>query len=173
MSNEFKAQFSNPASDYRTAPLWVWNDDMSEEVIDFQLQELKNHGFGGAFVHPRPGLITEYLSEDWFGKWSHALDTAKKLGMKLYIYDENSYPSGFAGGHVPAQLPDCLATSATYRIESIAKFRENQGSAPKWVVNSNFLRAYAVTVANDGQELISIDRNLTDIPQEECSSSRG
>jgi hypothetical protein len=26
--------------------------------------------------------------------------------MKVWIYDENSYPSGFAGGHVPAEMPD-------------------------------------------------------------------
>ncbi|MBB6673105.1 glycosyl hydrolase [Cohnella nanjingensis] len=159
--------FRAPPPAYRTAPLWVWNDEMSESVIDFQLRELKNHGFGGAFVHPRPGLVTEYLSEDWFDKWAYALDAAKRLDLKLYIYDENSYPSGFAGGHVPAELPDCLATSVTYRIESIARFRDGQGSAPKWVVNSNFLRAYAVSVAENGRELSAIRRDLTDVPQEE------
>ncbi|MHB1628099.1 MAG: glycosyl hydrolase [Bacilli bacterium] len=164
---KLKERFTTPTSDYRTAPLWVWNDDMSEQVIDIQLQELKNHGFGGAFVHPRPGLVTEYLSDDWFSKWSHALETAKKLDMKLYIYDENSYPSGFAGGHVPAQLPDCLATSVTYRIERISTFQENQGSAPKWVANSNFLKVYVCAVANDGNDLIRIDHEVTDIPKEQ------
>ena len=28
--------------------------------------------------------------------------------MKVWIYDENSYPSGFAGGHVPAAMPDAV-----------------------------------------------------------------
>lgn len=163
MADKFRA----PSSEYRTAPLWVWNDEISKQVITDQLNELKNHGFGGAFVHPRPGLVTEYLSEDWFAKWEYALNTAKKLDMKLYIYDENSYPSGFAGGHVPAELPDCLATSVTYRIEPISKIQENAGDAPKWVVNSNFLKAYAVSATEDGQTLLSIDRDITDVPQEE------
>ncbi len=26
--------------------------------------------------------------------------------MRIWIYDENSYPSGFAGGHVPAEMPE-------------------------------------------------------------------
>ena len=26
--------------------------------------------------------------------------------MKVWIYDENSYPSGFAGGFVPEQMPE-------------------------------------------------------------------
>jgi hypothetical protein len=30
------------------------------------------------------------------------------MGMKVWIYDENSYPSGFAGGHVPDQMPESV-----------------------------------------------------------------
>lgn len=111
-----RRDFQNPPASHRAAPLWVWNDLMSENQIETQLKELKSHGFGGAFVHPRPGMITDYLSEEWFDRWGFALRTAKALGMKLYIYDENSYPSGFAGGHVSAMLPDCLAEGMTYRV---------------------------------------------------------
>ncbi len=103
---------------------------MSDKQILFQLNEFKAHGFGGAFVHPRPGLITEYLSEEWFARWRFALDTAKELGLKLYIYDENSYPSGFAGGHVSVLLPDCLATGASYTIITLdgTTFDENKAT---------------------------------------------
>lgn len=111
-----RRDFQNPPASHRAAPLWVWNDLMSENQIETQLKELKSHGFGGAFVHPRPGMITDYLSEEWFDRWGFALRTAKALGMKLYIYDENSYPSGFAGGYVSAMLPDCLAEGMTYRV---------------------------------------------------------
>lgn len=113
----------NPPALFRPAPLWVWNDEMTDEEIDAQLQELSTHGFGGAFVHPRPGLISGYLDEDWFAHWGHALQTAKKLGIKLYIYDENSYPSGFAGGEVSAALPDCLAEGAAYEICNAADLK--------------------------------------------------
>jgi hypothetical protein len=108
-------QFSDPPALYRTAPLLVWNDEMTVEQIIHQLNELKTHGFGGGFVHPRPGMITTYLSDEWFELWSVALKEAERLGLKLYIYDENSYPSGFAGGHVSSQLPDCLANSVIMR----------------------------------------------------------
>ena len=30
----------------------------------------------------------------------------KRLGIEVNIYDENSYPAGFAGGHVPSRAPD-------------------------------------------------------------------
>lgn len=104
--------FKNPDALYRPAPLWVWNDIITREEIKYQLSELASHGFGGAFVHPRPGLVTGYLSEEWFDLWEYALECANKLGIKLYIYDENSYPSGFAGGHVSALCPDGISSYA-------------------------------------------------------------
>ena len=59
-------EFKDPGPDYRPAPLWVWNNDVSREDIDHSLAELKSQGVGGVFIHPRTGLITEYLSDDWF-----------------------------------------------------------------------------------------------------------
>ena len=37
--------------------------------------------------------------------------------MKVWIYDENSYPSGFAGGHVPAEMPDSYKHGAGLGME--------------------------------------------------------
>lgn len=103
---DFRALFADPPSEYRSAPLWDWNEDISREGIDFQMKEFKKAGIGGVFVHPRPGLLTEYLSDEWFQLFDYTIQKGKELDMKVWIYDENSYPSGFAGGHVPAEMPD-------------------------------------------------------------------
>jgi hypothetical protein len=156
-------KFKNPSAEFRSAPLWVWNDAISEEQIRLQLTELKNHGFGGAFVHPRPGMITEYLSEGWFSLWGYALKVAKELGLKLYIYDENSYPSGFAGGHVSSQLPDCWALSAAYRIlpKGEAFVAENRNT---WRADVNLIKAF--TFKQAGDRITFLD-DVTERPQEE------
>ena len=99
-------QIVDPPSKYRAAPLWDWNDKITREEIDFQLRKFKEGGIGGVFIHPRPGLVTEYLSNDWNELFQFTVQTAKKLDMQVWIYDENSYPSGFAGGHVQARFPD-------------------------------------------------------------------
>lgn len=101
-----RSLFADPPSGYRSAPLWDWNEQISEEGIDFQMREFKKAGIGGVFVHPRPGLLTEYLSDEWFHLFDYTVQKGKELDMKVWIYDENSYPSGFAGGHVPAEMPD-------------------------------------------------------------------
>ncbi|MFH0990611.1 MAG: glycosyl hydrolase [bacterium] len=110
-SDSYKAVrqlFLNPPSELRSAPLWVWNDRVTKKQIDEQLTDFRAHGIGGVFIHPRPGLITEYLSNEWFALCRYTVEKGKKLGMNIWLYDENSYPSGFAGGHVPAQMPDAV-----------------------------------------------------------------
>ncbi len=103
-------KFQDPPADYRSAPLWVWNDRVTHAQIEEQLADFKTRGIGGVFIHPRPGLITPYLSDEWLSSCRHAVDVGKKLGLKVWLYDENSYPSGFAGGHVPAVMPDAVRT---------------------------------------------------------------
>jgi len=98
--------FLQPPKEYGTIPFFVWNDKMTREGIDEKMKDFKNAGCGGVIVHPRPGLITEYLSEDWFDLFRYTVEKGKELDMNVWIYDENSYPSGFAGGHVPAQMPE-------------------------------------------------------------------
>jgi hypothetical protein len=105
-SQTLKVQFMTPPAEYTTSPFFVWDADITAGEIDRFMNDFKKAGSSQVFVHPRPGLITEYLSEKWFGLFRHTVDKGKELGMKVWIYDENSYPSGFAGGHVPAEMPE-------------------------------------------------------------------
>ena len=97
--------FKEPPMSYAPMPLFVWNGKVTKDDLNEQLHDLRAKGFGGVFVHPRPGMITEYLSDEWFDLFGYTLELCKELGMEVWIYDENSYPSGFAGGHVPERMP--------------------------------------------------------------------
>ncbi len=100
------AEFKQPSKEYTTAPFFVWNAEITKEEIDNYMNDFKNSGSRQVFIHPRPGLITEYLSDKWFELFKYTVEKGKELGMDVWIYDENSYPSGFAGGHVPDQMPE-------------------------------------------------------------------
>jgi len=115
-AEEIRRNFQDPPAEFRTAPLWVWNDEMDPGRIKEQLRQFKQQGMGGVFIHPRPGLMTEYLVDEWFDLWKTALEEAKHLGLLCNIYDENSYPSGFAGGHVPSLAPDTASQYVQVRI---------------------------------------------------------
>ena len=118
--DDFKSiemSFVDPPSEYRSMPLWVWNGKVTETELDRMLAELKDAGFGGLFVHPRPGMITEYLSDDWFKMYEYTVARGKEMGLEVWIYDENSYPSGFAGGHVPQEMPESYNQGQGLKLE--------------------------------------------------------
>ena len=105
-SQDVKTLFADPPRQYSTGPLWVWNDMLTEAQIKSTLADLAGQQVKQVWVHPRPGLMTPYLSRDWFRLWKVALAEAERLDMNVWIYDENSYPSGFAGGLVPEAMPE-------------------------------------------------------------------
>ena len=115
----FRAEFTEPAKEYCAAPLYVWNNTVTREQIDRTMTDMKDKGFGGVFVHPRPGLVTEYLSNEWYDLFRYTLDKGKQIGMNTWIYDENSYPSGFAGGHVPAVMPESYHQGTGLKLRKV------------------------------------------------------
>ena len=83
--------------DYRPIPFWSWNDDLQPEELVRQINEMKKSGMGGFFMHARGGLKTEYLGEKWFECINACVEESKKVDMNAWSYDENGWPSGFAG----------------------------------------------------------------------------
>jgi hypothetical protein len=51
-------------------------------------------------MHSRTGLATPYLSGAWFALTGACVDEAGKQDMEAWIYDEDRFPSGAAGGLV-------------------------------------------------------------------------
>ena len=108
---------SSPPKEYSSGPLWVWNDMLTEEMVRDTLDSLADQHIRQVWVHPRPGLMTPYLSEDWFKLWGVALEKARERDMLIWIYDENSYPSCFAGGLVPEAMPESRALGLSLGTE--------------------------------------------------------
>ncbi|NQU75469.1 MAG: hypothetical protein HQ546_04025 [Planctomycetes bacterium] len=90
----------NPPSFYRSAPFWSWNSKLAPERLCRAIQSMHDAGMGGFFMHSRYGLKTPYLSGEWFEAVSACVEKARSLDMKAYLYDEDRWPSGFAGGLV-------------------------------------------------------------------------
>ncbi len=133
-AKEAKALFAKPTREYSSAPLWVWNDLLTEDQIRSTMRDMAGQQVRQVFVHPRPGLMTPYLSPDWFRLWKVALDEARRLDMNVWIYDENSYPSGFAGGFVPEQMPESRGRGLSLK---------ESDKAPDW--NANVVSVYRNT----------------------------
>lgn len=161
-----RALFENPPSEYRGTPFWSWNCRVTKELITEQLENFRKMGFGGAHLHPRTGLDVPYLSEEYFDLIRFAGEECKRLGLLCWLYDEDRYPSGAAGGLVTEdnrfrarwllftrEKKDDLCAS---RAEFLAQ--EQAGGHPA----GYFLAAYRVKT--EGGRLVSWER-LSQLPE--------
>ncbi len=99
MSN-LRETFANPPSLYRGKPFWAWNGKLEEAELRRQIRVFHEMGLGGGFMHSRVGLATPYLSDEWFELVRACADECRKLDMEAWLYDEDRWPSGAAGGLV-------------------------------------------------------------------------
>ena len=157
LSNEL---FKNPTSEYRGTPFWSWNCKLDPTELCRQIEIFKKMGFGGFYMHPRDGLDTEYLSEEFMDAVKKCADKAEKEDMLACLYDEDRYSSGFAGG--------ILTKNPRYRERKLLFTREElKAENDRDTASENGGRylevVYDITV-NENNELISfkiIDKNDT------------
>ncbi len=96
--------FRNPTSEFRGAPFWAWNTKLNKETLLKQIDNFKQMGIGGFHIHVRTGMETEYLSKEFFDFIKLCNEKAKKEDMLCWLYDEDRWPSGAAGGFVTKNL---------------------------------------------------------------------
>lgn len=94
------ALFQNPPAAYRATPFWAWNCDMTPQMLTKQIDILKEMGLGGFHMHSRSGMAVPYLSDRFMGLVKACVEKARENGMLAWLYDEDRWPSGAAGGLV-------------------------------------------------------------------------
>ncbi len=95
--------FRDPTAEYRGAPFWAWNCKLEPKELLRQIDIFKEMGLGGFHMHVRTGMETEYLSDEFLGYIKECVEKAKSNNMLAYLYDEDRWPSGTAGGYVTAE----------------------------------------------------------------------
>lgn len=95
-----KEQFRSPGEAYRSIPFWSWNCKVTRELIDTQLAYFQEMGFGGVDIHPRIGLDTAYLGDEFMELVQYTVEQCREKGLICWLYDDDRYPSGAADGIV-------------------------------------------------------------------------
>ena len=96
--------------DFRPVPFYFINDTMEKDETDRQLSLMKDSGVSGFFLHSRCGLTENgYGTEKWFKDIEYICEKSAELGLVPYLYDEDAYPSGNAGGIIAMTHPEYVA----------------------------------------------------------------
>ena len=129
---------------YRGLPFWCWNGKLDKEELLRQVHIMKDMGFGGFFMHSRTGLETEYLGEEWLNIVKEVILEAKKIGLTAWLYDEDRWPSGTAGGEVTKILE--------FQMKFISMYDEASVPEPGVYIACQLGR-FAIKIASDGSML--------------------
>ncbi len=115
-------QFVDPPKIYSPMPFWFWNGRLDPAEVQAEVRRMMDQHVYGAFLHARDGLLTPYLSEDWFAAFGAGLEEAKRVGFYFNFVDEYDWPSGevrniwMSGNH----QSEVLARNPKFHMRSLA-----------------------------------------------------
>ena len=98
--------FENPTSEYRDTPFWAWNTKLDDGKLSEQIDIMQQMGMGGFHMHVRTGMDTPYLTREYMHFIRLCVEKARASGMLAWLYDEDRWPSGSAGGKVTVGNPE-------------------------------------------------------------------
>ncbi len=99
-------------TDYSPTPFLFINDEFDGEEVKRQLDFMSENGIKGFFFHVRDGITqSAYGTELFFEKVKYTVEEAAKRGLKVWLYDEDAYPSGNLGGKLVIDHPELQANS--------------------------------------------------------------
>lgn len=123
--------FENPGSEYRGAPFWAWNGRLSREILGEQMEIFRKMGLGGFHMHVRTGLEEPYLEEPFMEYVRFCVDFAREKGMLAWLYDEDRWPSGSAGGKVTAGRPEFARKALLFTPHPYTPDRPHRNTEPE------------------------------------------
>ena len=141
--------------DFEPKPFYFFNDKFNAEEIISQLDCMKENGILSFFLHVRDGKTIEeaYGTDIYFEQVRFIVKNAAKRGIKVWLYDEDSYPSGNCGGKIVMDYPELQAR--TLRVE---KVEVKSGIARKELGRVKGLFGYVVKTDN-GKETVRVVKN--------------
>jgi hypothetical protein len=149
-------EFKRPSREYRGSPFWAWNNRLNRDELLWQIGELKKMGFGGFHMHVRTGMATEYLSGEYMEIVRACVEKARDEGMLAWLYDEDRWPSGAAGGlvtrHSQYRVRHLLLTRRPYGAAAV-KSREKFASSSSIRSETGALIACFDIILNEEGEL--------------------
>ncbi len=96
------AAFADPPADSRPTVLWFWNGTVTPDLVDRQLADLRARGIHEVILFPfdTTNLQPAFFSEGWFEIVGHTLREAQRTGMKVWLFNDDFFPSGRGAGLV-------------------------------------------------------------------------
>lgn len=159
--------FKEPTAEFRAAPFWAWNCELNKDLLEKEIEYMKDMGFGGYHIHPRVGFATPYLSDEYMDLVKACIEKGRKEDMLTYLYDEDKWPSGYAGGFNTKDIEHrqkmIFMTLTPYDDGTLVTERDKANSTKKLPESKYIFVACHDVLLNEEYKLVSYKRiNIED-----------
>jgi hypothetical protein len=88
--------FERPRPDSMPAIYWYWGGVITDEIISTQMREMRSKGINEFVLFPFNGddMRPVFGTEEWFDRVGHTIEEAHRTGMKVWLFNDNNFPSG-------------------------------------------------------------------------------
>ncbi|WP_419993146.1 glycosylhydrolase-like jelly roll fold domain-containing protein [Streptomyces boninensis] len=95
-------RFARPGTGSMPMVLWFWNGTVTRELVAEGLADLRAKGITEVLLFPfdTGALKPAFFSEEWFDIIGYALSEAERHAMAIWLFNDDFFPSGRAGGFV-------------------------------------------------------------------------
>lgn len=84
--------------------LWLHGEAFS--TLEREIREMHRAGLRGFILESRP--FPDYMGTFWWKTLHFVLELAEKLEMKVMLFDDSHFPSGYADGKIATEHPEYL-----------------------------------------------------------------
>lgn len=130
---------------YEPVPFYFVNGDIERDEITRQLDIMRENGISAFFFHVRDGICGQaYGTDVFFENVKFTARQAAARGLKMWLYDEDAYPSGNLGGRLCMEHPEFAARSLTVEKIPSEKIPSGGGRVFKVLGEACGIAAYIV-----------------------------
>jgi len=136
------ANFKTPPREYGAIHWAIWGGELTKERIVSEFDSLVANGVYIVNFGPSQHMSPKYFSPEHLALTKFAVDEAVKRGMRVWIADEGSYPSGFAGGLIGKEYPQLAMQGIVADVRvSVAPGQTLSISAPEGALGAYYVDA--------------------------------
>ncbi|MFB9276380.1 glycosyl transferase family 2 [Cohnella cellulosilytica] len=150
MGGRWKALMDGEAAPGAIAPLF-WQHGEDGALLREEIRQMRGAGIDSFIVESRPH--PDYLGDGWWRDLDIILEEARTLDMKVWLFDDNRFPSGFAGGRVRDHHPEHTKTYLAARhIDAIGPLRGSSFLVKLWLEDGERLLGVVAAKRTDGED---------------------
>ncbi len=131
---------------------FYWQHGNHRDKIPAQIDDIQKSGAQAFCVEARPH--NDFGGAGWWKDLELILSEAKKRGMKVWLLDDDHFPTGHANGMIQKKYPDLSPiTLVEHHIDVVGPMKDASVLLPRAFAEDSLLGVYAYRRHADDEEL--------------------